>query len=47
MNRLNPQTIQDKITSRFDKDYSEFLSYMERETNLDIKEFWKNILIGM
>jgi hypothetical protein len=44
MNRVNLQTIQDKITSRFDKDYSEFLSYMERETNLDIKEFLEKYL---
>ena len=42
--RANLQTIQDKIISGFNKDYNDFLSYLEREDNPDIKEFLKKYL---
>ena len=44
MNKAVLQSIQDKIISGFDKDYSDFLSYLERETNPDIQEFLKKYL---
>ena len=44
MNKADLQSIQDKIISEFDKDYSVFLSYLERETNPDIQEFLKKYL---
>ena len=43
-NRVNLQTIQDKIISRFDKDYNDFLSYLGQEDNPDIKEFLEKYL---
>lgn len=44
MNKAVLQSIQDKIISEFDKDYNDFLSYLERETNPDIQEFLKKYL---
>lgn len=44
MNKANLQSIQDEIISSFNKNYNDFLSYLERETNLDIQEFLEKYL---